>query len=118
MTTTDYLINLLFVFVVFRQAHEREIDRRYFVIPVVLVIWVASQYLHALPTAGNDLLLVAGLACVTLGTVAGFATSIRRSEDGVAFARVGWLARILLVAGIRSQMWCSRSRSPTGSSQP
>jgi hypothetical protein len=43
MTTTDYLFNLLFVFVVFRQAHEREIDRRYFVIPVVLVIWVASS---------------------------------------------------------------------------
>jgi hypothetical protein len=116
MTTADYLINLLFVFVVFRQAHEREIDRRYFVIPVVLVIWVA--YLHPLPTAGNDLLLVAGLAFVPLGTVAGFATSIRRSEDGVAFARVGWLARIPLVAGIRPRMWCSRSRSPTGSSRP
>ncbi|MGB0096109.1 MAG: hypothetical protein WBP81_26685 [Solirubrobacteraceae bacterium] len=108
MTTTDYLINLLFVFVVLRQAHEREIHRRYFVIPVVLVIWVASQYLHALPTAGNDLLLVAGLAFATLGTVSGFATSIRRSEDGVAFARVGWLAGILLVAGIRSRMRCSR----------
>jgi hypothetical protein len=106
MTTTDYLINLLFVFLVVRQAQERQIDRRYFVIPVVLVIWVASQYLHALPTAGNDLLLVAALASVgiTLGTISGFATSIRRSEDGVAFARVGWLAGILLVAGISSRM--------------
>ena len=106
MTTTDYLINLLFVFIVVRQAREREIDRRYFVIPVLLVTWVASMYLHALPTAGNDLLLVAGLASVgiTLGTISGFATSIRRSEDGVAFARVGWLAGILLVAGISSRM--------------
>ena len=106
MTTTDYLINLLFVFIVVRQAREREIDRRYFVIPVLLVTWVASMYLHALPTAGNDLLLVAGLASVgiTLGTISGFATSIRRSEDGVAFARVGWLAGILLVVGISSRM--------------
>ncbi len=106
MTTIDYLINLLFVFIVVRQAHERKIDRRYFAVPVVLVIWVASQYLHALPTAGDDLLLVAGLACVgiTLGTVSGWATSIRHGEDGVAFARVGWLAGILLVAGISSRM--------------
>lgn len=106
MTTTDYLINLLFVFIVFRQAHERQIDRRYFVIPIGLLIWVSSMYLHALPTAGNDLLLIAGLASVgiALGTVSGFATSIRRSEAGVAFARVGWLAGILLVAGISSRM--------------
>ncbi len=106
MTTIDYLINLLFVFVVFRQAREREIDRRYFVIPIGLVIWVASQYLHALPTAGNDLVLVGGLAAVgvTLGTISGLATQIRRDGDGVAFARVGWVAGVLLVAGISSRM--------------
>jgi hypothetical protein len=106
MTTTDYLINLLFIFIVFRQAREREIDRRYFAIPVLLVTWVASMFLHALPTGGNDLLLVAGLASVgiTLGTISGFATSLRRSEDGAWFARVGWLAGILLLAGISSRM--------------
>jgi hypothetical protein len=106
MTTTDYLINLLFVFIVARQALEREIDRRYFVIPIVLVLWVGSQYLHTLPTAGNDLVLVAALASVglTLGTICGLATHIRRDQHGVAFARVGWLAGILLVAGISSRM--------------
>ena len=106
MTTTDYLINLLFVFIVARQALERRIDRRYFVIPIVLVFWVGSQYLHTLPTAGNDLLLIAALASVglTLGTISGLATHLRRDQDGVAFARVGWLAGILLVAGISSRM--------------
>lgn len=106
MTTTDYLINLLFVLIVARQAQERQIDRRYFVLPLVLAFWVGSQFLHTLPTAGNDLLLIAALASVglTLGTIAGRATHIRRDQSGVAFARVGWLAGILLVAGISSRM--------------
>ena len=106
MTTADYLINLLFVLIVARQALDRRIDRRYFVIPIVLVFWVGSQYLHTLPTAGNDLVLAAALASVglTLGTISGLATHIRRDRDGIAFARVGWLAGILLVAGISSRM--------------
>ena len=106
MTTADYLINLLFVLIVARQALDRRIDRRYFLIPIVLVFWVGSQYLHTLPTAGNDLVLVAALACVglTRGTISGLATHIRRDRDGIAFARVGWLAGILLVAGISSRM--------------
>ena len=106
MTTTDYLINLLFVFIVFRQTHERAIDRRYFVIPIVLVLWVGSMYLHTLPTAGNDLVLIGTLAAVgiALGTISGLATHVRRAPDGTAFARVGWLAGVLLVAGIGSRM--------------
>ena len=106
MTTTDYLINILFVFIVFRQAQERRIDRRYFVLPLALVAWVATQYVHALPTTGNDLVLIAASACVglTLGTISGLATHVRRDQGGQAFARVGWLAGILLVAGISSRM--------------
>jgi hypothetical protein len=106
MTTTDYIINLLFVFAVLRQTHERQIDRRYFVIPIALLSWVATQYLHTLPTARNDLLLVAALATIglTLGTISGLATHIRGDESGTPFARVGWLAGTLLVAGISSRM--------------
>jgi hypothetical protein len=106
MTTTDYLINLLFVGIVLRQAHDRRIDRRYFVIPILLVAWVATQYLHTLPTAGNDLVVIGLLMTVglTLGTVSGLATRIRRDSTGAAFARVGWLAGILLVTGISSRV--------------
>lgn len=106
MATTDYLINILFVFIVFRQAQERRIDRRYFVLPLVLVAWVATQYVHALPTTGNDLVLIAASACVglTLGTISGLATHVRRDQGGHAFACVGWLAGILLVSGISSRM--------------
>ena len=106
MTTTDYIINALFVFVVFRQARDRQLDGRYFVVPLLVVFWVATQYVHSLPTAGNDLVLVGLLATVglTLGTVSGFATHLRLNDDGTAVARVGWLAGILLIAGISSRM--------------
>jgi hypothetical protein len=105
MTTTDYLINALFVLVVLRQTRERRLDVRSFVAPMVLVLFVARIYVHSIPSAGNDLVLVGLLATVglTLGVVSGFATHVRRG-DGVALARVGWLAGGLLVAGISARM--------------
>ena len=102
MTTTDYLINAVFVLVVLRQARERRLDVRGLVAPLVLVFFVAQLYVHSIPTAGNDLLLVGVLASVglTLGVLCGFATYVRIDRDGFALARVGWLAGCLLIAGI------------------
>jgi len=62
--------------------------------------------LHSIPTAGNDIVLIALLAAVglTLGIASGFATHVRAGEDGLAAARVGWLAATLLIAGIGSRM--------------
>jgi hypothetical protein len=102
MTTTDYIVNAAFVLVVLRQARERELDRRSLVGPFVLMFFVAQQYLRSIPTSGNDLVLVGVLAAVglTLGVVCGIATHIRLADDGVALARVGYLAGALLIAGI------------------
>jgi hypothetical protein len=104
MTTTDYLINALFVLVVLRQTRERRLDVRSFVAPMVLALFVARIYVHSIPSAGNDLVLVGLLATagLTLGVVSGFATHVRPG-DGVALARVGWLAGGLLVAGISAR---------------
>jgi hypothetical protein len=106
MTTTDYVINAVFVFVVLRQARERQLDVRSLVAPLVVLLFVARNYVHSIPTAGNDLVLVAALACVglTLGVLGGFATHVRVGSDGVALARVGLLAGGLLIAGICSRM--------------
>jgi hypothetical protein len=106
MTTTDYLINSLFLLVVLRQAHERKLDVRTFVLPLVLVFIVARQYIHTIPTAGNDLVLIGLLATVglTSGILSGLATHVRLTDDGNAAARIGWIAGILLVAGIGSRM--------------
>ena len=106
MRTTDYLINAVFVLIVFRQARERELDRRSFIIPLVIVAYVAHLYLRSIPTAGNDLALIGALGIVglTLGVASGFATHVRAGENGLAVARVGWIAGGLLIAGIGSRM--------------
>src|SRR5213592_933882 len=105
MTTSEYLLNAAFVLLVLRQARERELDRRSVIVPLVLMFFVGSQYLHTLPTGGNDLVLIVLLATVglTLGVLGGFATHVRAS-NGVALARVGWIAGGLLVLGIGSRM--------------
>jgi hypothetical protein len=106
MTTTDYLINAVFVFVVLRQARERQLDVRSFVVPMIVVFYIARLYVHSIPTAGNDLELVVLLSAVglTLGVLGGLATHVRAERDGIAFARVGWLAGALLIGGISARM--------------
>lgn len=106
MTTTDYLLNAAFLLIVFRQARERRLDVRSLAVPLVLVFFVAHSYLHSVPTGGNDLVLVGALAIVglALGLVSGLATHVRADGDGLATARVGWLAGALLIAGIGSRM--------------
>jgi hypothetical protein len=106
MTTSDYLINAVFVFVVLRQARERRLDLRSILVPLAIVFFVARIYVHSIPTTGNDLLLVAALASVgvMLGVLGGLATHVRRGSDGVALARVGWIAGGLLIAGICARM--------------
>jgi hypothetical protein len=44
MRTTDYIINAVFVLIVFRQARERELDRRSVIIPLAIVVYVAHLY--------------------------------------------------------------------------
>jgi hypothetical protein len=101
MTTSNYLINAVFVLVVLRQAGERRLDRRSLLIPLLVVFFVAQRYVHTLPTTGNDLVLVALLTALGLGLglASGFATQLRLRER-LVFARIGWLAGTLLITGI------------------
>jgi hypothetical protein len=75
MTFTDYLINAVFVLVVLRQARERRLDVRSFIAPMALVAFVATHYVQTIPTAGEDLDLVAALPW--LGLLCGFTTHVR-----------------------------------------
>lgn len=106
MTTSEYLLNAAFVLLVLRQSRERELDRRSVIVPLVLMFFVGSQYLRTLPTAGNDLVLIVLLGSVglALGVWGGFATRVRAGRGGVALARVGWVAGVLLVVGIGARM--------------
>jgi hypothetical protein len=106
MRTTDYLINAMFVLIVLRQAHERELDRRSVIVPLAIVAYVAHLYIRSIPVAGNDLMLIGGLGAVglALGVAGGFTTHVRAGDNGLALARVGWIAGALLIAGIGSRM--------------
>ncbi len=106
MTTPEYLLNAAFVLLVLRQSRERELDRRSVIVPLALMFFVGLQYLHTLPTAGNDLVLIVLLGAIglTLGVLGGLATHLRAGRGGVALARVGWVAGMLLVLGIGARM--------------
>lgn len=106
MTITEYLVNIALILVVLRQVRGRHLTVRSFVIPIGISVWIGSQYLKAVPTAGNDLVLAAvGLAagCV-LGALAACFTTVTRGGDGVAFARAGVLGGSFWVFGIGARL--------------
>ena len=53
MTIFDYLLNIVLVALVVLQMRGRRLDRRGLVLPLVLVAWAASHYLHGIPTVGK-----------------------------------------------------------------
>lgn len=106
MTISDYLINAAFVLVVLRQARARRVDLRSLIAPLLAIVYVAHMYVHSVPTAGNDLVLVGALGALglSLGIASGLATQVRAGREGTAVARVGWLAGVLLMVGICGRM--------------
>src|SRR6202035_2564923 len=93
MTTTDYLMNIALIALVVLQIRGHKVTRARLVFPLVATVFVAAQFLHAIPTAGNDLVLIVGLAALgaALGAGAGFLTSVRLDGASV-FAKAGLVA--------------------------
>jgi hypothetical protein len=105
MTTSDYILDIALIGLVFLQVRGRRLSLRMLAIPVGIVIYVATKYLHGVPTAGNDVLLVvlgAGVG-ISLGIACGFATRLHASADGV-IAKAGILAAVLWVAGVGTRL--------------
>jgi hypothetical protein len=105
MTTTDYLVDIALLLVVFRQIREGRIDARFVLIPLGIVAFVAHNYLHSIPTAGNDVVLIAVMVTLgaMLGIAGGFATRVRFDGEH-ALARAGVIAVTLWVLGMGSRM--------------
>jgi hypothetical protein len=105
MTITEYLMNITLVGLVVLQIRGHKITAMRLLVPVALTVWAASQFLHAVPAAGNDVVLEGSLALIGggLGLLAGWATSVRRQGEG-AFAKAGAIAAILWVAGIGARV--------------
>ena len=105
MTTTDYLIDSLLVLLVLLQIKERTLTTKTLVRPLVIVGIAVANYLHGIPTAGNDLVLVTVLAL--LGSAIGLASAqtvlMRVGTDGQILARAGWTSALLWVVGMGSR---------------
>jgi hypothetical protein len=102
MNTFATLINVALLAMVVKQMREHRIELRDLIRPAVLVGIVAANYLHGIPTSGNDLALIvllAGLG-VTLGGLCAAATHMRPDPDGGTLVRAGGVAAALWVAGI------------------
>jgi hypothetical protein len=106
MTIFDYLLNNALVALVVLQMRGRRLDRRGLVLPLALVGWAASHYLHGIPTVGNDGVLVAAgvIAGLTLGAASARLTRLQLDSDGVVVARATAGAAALWVVGIGGRM--------------
>lgn len=105
MSITDYLVNGLLIGLVLLQIRGRRITAKALILPVVVVAFVAHEYVHAIPTRGNDLLLIllgAG-AGLLLGAGAGFTTRVF-NRDGSTYAKATAIAAVLWVLGVGSRM--------------
>src|SRR5579872_4246005 len=97
MTLTEYALNFGLVGLVLLQLRGRKLTVVNLMIPVAATFFVALNFLHAIPTQGNDLLLEVGCALLgaILGTGAALATHIQLDNVGRAIARAGAVAAVL-----------------------
>jgi hypothetical protein len=102
MTLTDYAIDILLIGLVLLQVRGRRLTARSFVLPIVLVAYAADNYLKAVPTAGNDLVLIIGGSVLgaLIGGLCALFTSVKTDGDGVPIAKAGLVAAGLWVLGV------------------
>ena len=104
MNTTDWIVDIALLLIVFRQLREERISKATFIIPIAMITWAASKYLHGIPTAGNDLALVAlftGIGAV-FGLFGGLLTRVRTRQGHVTIkASAGAAALWVISMGFR-----------------
>ncbi len=105
MTTTDYLIDSALVLIVLLQIKERKLTTRQLIRPLIILGIAVANYLHGIPTQGNDLLLVAVFAVIggLIGTASGVAVIMHRHADGAVSFRSGWASGLFWVLGMGSR---------------
>jgi hypothetical protein len=105
MTFTDYLMDSALVLLVLMQIKERQLTTKTIIRPLIIVAIAVANYLHGIPTAGNDLVLVAALALTGLliGVASGQTLLMRRGADGEVLARAAWASAFFWVLGMGSR---------------
>ncbi|MGW2960669.1 hypothetical protein ACWDGI_19575 [Streptomyces sp. NPDC001220] len=118
MTISDWIIDVALILVVIRQLREERLTAFRLLLPLGLITWVATSYLHDIPTAGNDLSLIAafagiGIAC---GVAGGLLTRVRFADGHVRVkATLGAAALWVLSMGFRLgfAIWTSHPSGET-----
>ena len=119
MTFTDYLLDSILVLLVVRQIRETRLDLRAVLLPIGIAVIVGGSYLRGIPTAGDDLLLVALLTGVgvTLGLISALSTRVRSDGGRYPLVKAGWIAAGAWVAGMGSRfafaVWASHGGAET-----
>ncbi len=106
MTFTDYLLDISLMGIVIFQIRGRRLTTRSLLLPLGIVAYVAATYLHGIPTAGNDLVLVIGCALVgaVLGGTAGACTTVGPDGQGTIVAKAGLAAAGLWILGTGARL--------------
>jgi hypothetical protein len=118
MTFGDYVLDSLLVLIVLRQLRESRLDIKALLLPLGIAAVVGHSYLHSIPTAGNDLLLVVALTAigVTFGLISGLATRVRTDGGTHALVKAGWIAAGVWVLSMGSRMafaiWAGNGGGP------
>jgi hypothetical protein len=86
MTFTDYLLDGILIALVLLQIRGRRISVHTLLPPIGIVAFAAVDYLHGVPTTGNNLVLVVAgaLTGLALGIGCGLATAVFRNSAGVS----------------------------------
>ncbi|MGC0399507.1 hypothetical protein RKD27_002151 [Streptomyces sp. SAI-126] len=104
MTISDWLIDVALLLVVFRQLREERLTARTILLPLALIGWAAATYLHDIPTAGNDLVLIGAFAGtgVAFGLAGGLITRVRYADGHIRVrATLGAAALWVVSMGFR-----------------
>ncbi|MER8161855.1 hypothetical protein [Streptomyces sp. NPDC094472] len=106
MDIKDWLIDVALVGMVLLQLRGRRLTAKTLLLPVALVAWAATKYLHEIPTSGNDLLLIVATTLIglALGAGAGMLTRVYHNDDGEVIARATATAAVLWVVGCGFRM--------------
>ena len=87
------------------QIRERTLTTKTLIRPLLIVGIAVANYLRGVPTAGNDLVLVAILAIVggAIGLASAQTVIMRGGPDGEVLARAGWASAFFWVLGMGSR---------------
>lgn len=101
MNVLDYILDAVLVATIFLQFRGRRLTRRNLALPVVIVAYFLFAYLKGVPTAANDLYLIAGGVALGLvfGVGAGAFTRVYPGEKGI-YAKAGPLAATFWATGV------------------